>query len=173
MSQLWSTQRGTSKADLLASTRLYRSGNPFKRPCPLGAFTHTRAEFDAIIEGYEAHAVEPTDKPEGKGAKGKLTVTQSNQYKRVLKSKEDEEKLAMGLRELIPGIEKEEQVSHSCPAFVDSSDVGSECKERRSEWQLLSSCRKWPNGEVRGRDGRRERSITHTMGWVTRMAMAM
>ena len=50
-------------------------------------------------------------KPEGKGPKGKLTAAQSTQYKKAMKGKEDEGKLAEKLRELIPLIEKEEAVS--------------------------------------------------------------
>lgn len=119
-------------ADIAASTRLYRSGNPFKRPCPLVAFAHTRAEFDATVEGYEAFSAESTSKPEGKGAKGKMTAAQANQYKRALKSKEDEKKLAEELRELIPGIEKEEQVRDflliclDCLLTVSASSEGEE-----------------------------------------------
>jgi hypothetical protein len=50
-------------------------------------------------------------KPDGKGPKGKLTAAQSTQYKKAMKGKEDEGKLAEKLRELIPLIEKEEAVS--------------------------------------------------------------
>jgi hypothetical protein len=50
-------------------------------------------------------------KPDGKGPKGKLTAAQSTQYKKAIKGKEDEGKLAEKLRELIPLIEKEEAVS--------------------------------------------------------------
>jgi hypothetical protein len=50
-------------------------------------------------------------KPEGKGPKGKLTAAQSGQYKKALKGKEDEGKLAEKLKEMIPAIEKEEAVS--------------------------------------------------------------
>lgn len=96
---------------IAASTRLYRSGNPFKRPCPLVAFTHTRAEFDEAIARYAAFGDEPPAKPEGKGPKGKLTTAQSTAYKKLVKVKEEEKKLAEQLTALIPGIEKEEQVS--------------------------------------------------------------
>jgi len=52
-------------------------------------------------------------KPEGKGPKGKLTAAQSTQYKKAMKGKEDEGKLAEKLKELVPLIEKEEAVSLS------------------------------------------------------------
>lgn len=101
-------------------------------------------------------------------------MNQVNQYKRTLRSKEDEGKLATGLRELIPGIEKEEQVScASRIASVASADAGSEYRGLKSAWQLLPNCRKWPNGEVHAQDGRPEKSITRTTVWAMTMPMAM
>jgi hypothetical protein len=93
------------------SPRIYKSGNPFKRPCPLIPITTTRAELEALTETYAEYGARDIVKPEGKGPKGKLTVAQNTQYKKAMKGKEDEGKLAEKLRELVPLIEKEEAVS--------------------------------------------------------------
>jgi hypothetical protein len=67
-----------------------------------------------LLETYAEHSIKPTVKPEGKGPKGKLTAAQTSQYKKTLKGKEDEGKVAQKMRDLIPAIEKEDAVrSHS------------------------------------------------------------
>jgi hypothetical protein len=153
-----STSIQTGMRLMIDSTRVYKSGNPYKRPCPLVVLSQTRAEFDALAEKYSDHAEKPAVKPEGKGPKGKLTAAQSSQYKKAVKGKEDEGKVAEKLKEMIPAIEKEDAVGLQ----NSSSDVEltiSEYREQRRGWRLLPIWRRWPSGGVRERDERPEKSI--------------
>lgn len=139
------------------SPRVYKSGNPFKRPCPLTPITTTRAELEALTEFYAEHGAKDIVKPDGKGPKGKLTAAQSTQYKKAIKGKEDEGKLAEKLRELVPLIEKEEAV---CLTFGGEDWLtSSESKEPKRGSSKLRTSPIWLNGGARGRGDRRERLI--------------
>ncbi|KAL1413154.1 hypothetical protein Q8F55_000903 [Vanrija albida] len=103
--------RGKSRIwSLDSSVRLYKSGNPFKRPCPFVAITTTRAELQAQQEVYAAHGESKPEKPAGTGPKGKLRPPELLAFRRQVKGVEDEAKLAKWLAEdLVPRAEKEEQ----------------------------------------------------------------
>lgn len=89
---------------------MYKSGNPFKRPCPFVAITTTRAELQEQQAVYAAHGESKPEKPAGTGPKGKLKPSELLAYRRQVKGVEDEAKLAQWLAEdLVPRAEKEEQ----------------------------------------------------------------
>jgi len=100
-------------------------------------------------------------KPEGKGPKGKLTAAQSGQYKKALKGKEDEGKLAEKLRELIPAIEKEEAVSihHLNKELADNQRV-QRAKKRVEQAANLASMAEWRSTRTR----RPTRKIDYSYG---------
>lgn len=98
-------------ADAIDSGRLYKSGNPFKRPSPLTSITSSRAEMNELKARYATHGAQSTVKPKGSGPKGKLTPAEGRAYAKFAKGVEDERKLAEKLEEMEPAIEKEEQVS--------------------------------------------------------------
>ncbi|WOO76837.1 uncharacterized protein LOC62_01G000452 [Vanrija pseudolonga] len=102
--------RGKSRIwSLDSSARLYKSGNPFKRPCPFVAITTTRAELQEQQAVHAAHGESKPEKPAGTGPKGKLKPSELLAYRRQVKGVEDEAKLATWLAEdLIPRAEKEE-----------------------------------------------------------------
>jgi len=99
-------------------------------------------------------------KPEGKGPKGKLTAAQSSQYKKALKGKEDEGKLAEKLRELVPLIEKEEAVSLQLVP-TRSWLMGSESRGPRRGSRLPPTSPTWPSGGVREQGEPPGKSIIH------------
>ena len=92
--------------------RLYKSGNPFKRPCPLFSITASRADYTTQLEKYKAHGDQKPGKLKGSGPKGKATSAEASAHRKLLKGIEDEKNLAVALEGLIPEIEKEEAVSH-------------------------------------------------------------
>ncbi|WVR06507.1 hypothetical protein IAU60_003538 [Kwoniella sp. DSM 27419] len=81
------------------SWRLYKSGNPFKRPCPLTLLATTRDEYETVLSEIEAFGAQPTA-----NSKGKETAAQ----KKLAVSIRNEKALGEKLRERIEGIEKEE-----------------------------------------------------------------
>ncbi|WVQ85019.1 hypothetical protein IAT38_007183 [Cryptococcus sp. DSM 104549] len=83
-----------------SSWHLWKSGNPFKRPCPMIALTTTKDEYLALIELLEAYGDKSQDMPGG----GKVT----NVHRRLVKGIQDEGKLAVALKERVEVIEKEE-----------------------------------------------------------------
>lgn len=87
---------------------MYRSGNPFKRPCPLVPFTFTRDELQAEQERFAAYGAEKMPKLVGSGPKGKPTRTELRDHNKLVKGIQDEAKLAEKLAELAPNVEKEE-----------------------------------------------------------------
>lgn len=90
------------------SPRLYRSGNPFKRPCPLVPFTFTRDELQAEQERFAAYGAEKAPKLVGSGPKGKPTRAETNAHNKLVKGIRDEAALAQKIAELGPNVEKEE-----------------------------------------------------------------
>lgn len=90
------------------SPRLYRSGNPFKRPCPLVPYTFTRDELQAEQERFAAYGAEKAPKLIGSGPKGKPTKTELRDHNKLVKGIQDEAKLAEKLAEIVPNVEKEE-----------------------------------------------------------------
>lgn len=99
-------------------------------------------------------------KPDGKGPKGKLTAAQSTQYKKAMKGKEDEGKLAEKLRELIPLIEKEEAVgSPLCEELADEKRV-QRAKKRVEAAANLANMAEWRSTRTR----RTTRKIDYTYG---------
>jgi hypothetical protein len=92
-------------SSLLDSSRLYRSGNPFKRPCVLTAITSSRSELVEAIATYTTHGATPV--PKNPGKKGKVAEVRA--YKDTLRGITDEGKLAARLQdELLPKVEREE-----------------------------------------------------------------
>ncbi|KAK4684593.1 hypothetical protein P7C73_g5580, partial [Tremellales sp. Uapishka_1] len=93
-----------------ASGRIYKSGNPYKRPCPLYSLTSSRADLETLVQKYDEFGAQVVPKLKGSGPKGKATSQETNQRRKLLKGIEEEKKLAEKLREeLLPSVEKEEQ----------------------------------------------------------------
>ncbi|ORX37258.1 hypothetical protein BD324DRAFT_625436 [Kockovaella imperatae] len=90
------------------SNRLYKSGNPFKRPCPVTTISSTRAEYQALIDRYAAHGTVKMEKLKPKEGKAKSTNAEIVAYKKLIKGIEDEKELAEKLTKRLPEIEKEE-----------------------------------------------------------------
>lgn len=90
------------------SPRLYRSGNPFKRPCPLVPYTFTREELQAEHDRFAAYGAETAPKLVGSGPKGKPTKAELRDHNKLAKGIQDEAKLAEKLAEIVPNVEKEE-----------------------------------------------------------------
>ncbi|UOH80730.1 hypothetical protein LQV05_003387 [Cryptococcus neoformans] len=82
------------------SWRLYRSGNPFKRPCPMESFTHTRDDYFAYIVEVEEYG--------GQSQEGTKKEKATSQHRRFIKGVQDEKKLAEILKDRVERIEKEE-----------------------------------------------------------------
>ncbi|KIR57050.1 hypothetical protein I315_00211 [Cryptococcus gattii Ru294] len=82
------------------SWRLYRSGNPFKRPCPMESFTHTRDDFFAYIAEVEEYG--------GQSQEGTKKEKATSQHRRFIKGVQDEKRLAEILKDRVERIEKEE-----------------------------------------------------------------
>jgi hypothetical protein len=110
-------------ADKPASGRIYQSGNPFKRPCPLETVTSSRAEVLQYQEKLRTYSNEPPAKPQGSGPKGKLTAGEVAKYKKLVKGVEDEKALAEEIEKLLPDMEKEEAVNHECLSSLVDTDV--------------------------------------------------
>lgn len=84
------------------SWRLYRSGNPFKRPCPMESFTHTRDDYFAYIVEVEEYG--------GQSQEGTKKEKATSRHRRFIKGVQDEKKLAEILKDRVERIEKEEAV---------------------------------------------------------------
>jgi hypothetical protein len=89
---------------------LYKSGNPFKRPCPLTTMTSTRAELEAQQAKWAAHGSQKPPKLKGSGSGGKATAAEAAAHRKLIKGMEEERQLAEALAGRIPEIEKEEAV---------------------------------------------------------------
>ncbi|KAL7423050.1 hypothetical protein Q5752_002349 [Cryptotrichosporon argae] len=88
-----------------SSARLYRSGNPFKRPCPLTAICTTRAELAALTASWAEHGASQPP-PAGK----KASKADAAARRKVVKGIEEEAALAKRVEEEVMGrAEKEEQ----------------------------------------------------------------
>ncbi|BEI86219.1 hypothetical protein CcaverHIS002_0605060 [Cutaneotrichosporon cavernicola] len=90
------------------SARLYKSGNPFKRPCPLVTMTTMRGELQSQMEQFKAHGQVVLPKPTGSGPKGKPTQKEAMAHRRQLKGVEDEKQLGEWVEQFLPNVEKEE-----------------------------------------------------------------
>ncbi|KAK6907994.1 hypothetical protein I203_101995 [Kwoniella mangroviensis CBS 8507] len=89
------------------SWRLYKSGNPYKRPCQLSSITTDRGSYERLIEEMESFSKSVPETPAGKGssAKGSKAPLES---KRLAQAKKNEGDLAERLKERIESVEKEE-----------------------------------------------------------------
>jgi hypothetical protein len=96
---------------LPASSRLYKSGNPFKRPCPLTTLATTRTEFEAAQARFASYGAQPSPKLKAGGKNGKPTPQESVAHRKLLKGMEEEKALSEILAGRIADIEKEEAVS--------------------------------------------------------------
>ncbi len=101
------------------SGRIYRSGNPFKRPCPLISIAQTREELDALHEKYKTHGSTVPEKPKPPAGKSKPTAVDQRNYQKLCKGIEEERNLAEKLDELVPLVEKEEQVGYLRPMLCE------------------------------------------------------
>lgn len=90
------------------SPRLYRSGNPFKRPCPLVPITFNRAQLQAEQERMAVHGAKKVPKLVGSGPKGKPTRAEMKEHSKLTKGVEQEGKLAEKIAAMFPDVEKEE-----------------------------------------------------------------
>ncbi|RSH88528.1 uncharacterized protein EHS24_001073 [Apiotrichum porosum] len=92
-----------------ASARLYKSGNPFKRPCPLVPITYTRADVVALQETYTTYGNTVPPKPSGSGPKGKVSKKDEGQYKKLVNGIDAEARLSSVLAvQVLPAAEKDE-----------------------------------------------------------------
>ncbi|EIW67671.1 hypothetical protein TREMEDRAFT_14561, partial [Tremella mesenterica DSM 1558] len=91
-----------------SSGRLYKSGNPFKRPCPLYTITSTRTELQVQLNKYTSYGNQSIDRPQGSGPKAKLTQAEAAAHRKLVKGVEEERKLAEKIDMLLPAIEKED-----------------------------------------------------------------
>ncbi len=106
------------------SARLYKSGNPFKRPCPLVTMTTTKAELQSQMETYKAHGEAVPPKPTGSGPKGRPTQKEALAHRRKLKGIEDEKHLGEWIEQSIPEVEKEEaRVSRARKKVLDTMRI--------------------------------------------------
>lgn len=116
--RIWSLdgECSVSYADSVDSSRLYSSGNPFKRPSPLVTCTQTKEEYLQLMENYAAFRDSDTPKETALVAskRGKANRAEFLKAKKVLASKESEGKLAQALEARLPNIEKHDQVSLTC-----------------------------------------------------------
>ncbi|CAK9784403.1 hypothetical protein CC85DRAFT_289190 [Cutaneotrichosporon oleaginosum] len=90
------------------SARLYKSGNPFKRPCPLVTMTSTRDELQRQMETFKVYGEAVIPKPKGSGPKGKTTQKEALAHRRQIKGVEDEKRLGEWIEQFLPDVEKEE-----------------------------------------------------------------
>lgn len=75
-------------------------------------------------EKLRTYSSEPPPKPQGSGAKGKLTAGEAAKYKKLVKGVEDEKALVLEIEKLLPDMEKEEAVSvQGCRIFSDNQRV--------------------------------------------------
>ena len=96
---------------MIDSSRLYKSGNPFKRPCPITTISSTRAEFHTLQDRYVEYCQLDPGKLRAKAAGAKPTKAEQAAHTKLKKGILDEKNLAEKLTELEPLIEKEEGVS--------------------------------------------------------------
>ncbi|WRT67967.1 uncharacterized protein IL334_004941 [Kwoniella shivajii] len=90
------------------SWRLYKSGNPYKRPCQLISITTNRDSYDQLITELETFSQlrsegNPDEIP-STAKSGKL----SNELKKLVQARKNEASLAERLKERIEAVEKEE-----------------------------------------------------------------
>ncbi|WVO18106.1 hypothetical protein L204_105808 [Cryptococcus depauperatus] len=85
------------------SWRLYRSGNPFKRPCPLESISLSKDDYFQYLNEIETYGAQSQEPPSGNGG-----TKSGAQWKRWLKGVQDEKKLSESLRERVDRVEKEE-----------------------------------------------------------------
>ncbi|ORY25948.1 hypothetical protein BCR39DRAFT_498733 [Naematelia encephala] len=90
------------------SGRLYRSGNPFKRPCHLVLMSRNLAELRTYTEQCQAHGASKPPRAKGSGSKGRMTAAEEREYKKTIARIKSEKELGEKLEELIPAVEKEE-----------------------------------------------------------------
>ncbi|TYJ56437.1 hypothetical protein B9479_002840 [Cryptococcus floricola] len=96
------------------SWRLYRSGNPFKRPCPMESVSDTKQDYLAYVESIVAYGAQEQsqaayEKAQEDGSKGKKKADKGNAgYKKWVKGVQDEKKLGQALEGRVENIEKEE-----------------------------------------------------------------
>lgn len=107
--ELTGSSEDMHRADPSDSGRVWQSGNPFKRPCPLITLTSNRAELEALIARYREYGSQEARDTKGKKAKAR-TIEQQKADRKFNLGVENERKLAEKLGELIPLIEKEEAV---------------------------------------------------------------
>ena len=86
---------------------MYKSGNPFKRPCPLVALSSNKTQLEALQQQYSTHGAEKATKPKGGGKQDAI------KFKKLQKGIEDEKVLADKIEAMMPDVEKEEAVSIS------------------------------------------------------------
>ncbi|WWC62776.1 uncharacterized protein I303_105373 [Kwoniella dejecticola CBS 10117] len=85
------------------SWRLYKSGNPFKRPCQLTSITMNRESYEKLLDEMETFSNSPeTLTNVTKGSK------QAAELKKSIQAKKNEGALVQKLRDRIEGVEKEE-----------------------------------------------------------------
>ncbi|WVQ65582.1 uncharacterized protein L199_003760 [Kwoniella botswanensis] len=89
------------------SWRLYKSGNPYKRPCQLSSITTDRESYERLIEEMESFSKSVPELPAGKGsaAKGSKAALES---KKSAQAKKNEGDLTEKLKERVESVEKEE-----------------------------------------------------------------
>ncbi|WVQ73318.1 hypothetical protein IAR50_002886 [Cryptococcus sp. DSM 104548] len=97
------------------SWRLYRSGNPFKRPCPMESVSKTKQDYLAYVESIVAYGAQEQSQAayeqsqEEQGAEGKKKADKgSSGFKKWVKGVQDERKLGEALEGKVESIEKEE-----------------------------------------------------------------
>ena len=91
---------------------MYKSGNPFKRPCPLVALSSNRNELQILLDKYTEHGSLNVAKAKVSGRKGKPNAAEALAHRKLLKGIEDERLLAEKIGQLLPAVEKEQAVSH-------------------------------------------------------------
>lgn len=103
---------------------MYSSGNPFKRPCPLVTYTQTKAEFLSKLEQLDAVREAATPPSVTAALHGKRAKQNREEYlkaKKLVAAKQTESKLADAMQNLLPEIEKHEQVSSASGTFADGN----------------------------------------------------
>ncbi|WVW84883.1 hypothetical protein I302_106918 [Kwoniella bestiolae CBS 10118] len=87
------------------SWRLYKSGNPYKRPCQLICITSDRETYDRLISDLESFSESSETKPNNGVAKGSKAATEA---KKLAQARKNEGDLAERLKDRIESAEKEE-----------------------------------------------------------------
>ncbi|WVF68996.1 hypothetical protein IAT40_003770 [Kwoniella sp. CBS 6097] len=82
------------------SWRLYKSGNPFKRPCPLIPVTTSRASYEAFLSDVETFASQSVVIPKG--------TRETAEQRKLGANIKNEKSLAEALRGRMEAIEKED-----------------------------------------------------------------